>query len=97
MMGKSRVVPEATRPRDTDVVEALGRASLGVDQLRQLEVPGRDIIVIVNDPDVEQAQGLAEAVLERDGLKLILFPEAHIRHRTATAAQTKPCAHNLGP
>jgi hypothetical protein len=72
MMGKSRVVLEATRPRDTDAVEALGRASLSVDQFRRLEVPGRDIIVIVNDADADQAQELAEAVLERDGLKLIL-------------------------
>jgi hypothetical protein len=72
MMGKSRVVLEATRMRDTGVVEALDRASLSVDQLRRLEVPGREIIVIVNDADADQAEQLAEAVLSRDGLKLIL-------------------------
>jgi hypothetical protein len=71
MMGKSRVVLEATRTRDTGVVEALDPASLSVDQLRRLEVPGREIIVIVNDADAEQAQQLAEAALARDGLKLI--------------------------
>jgi hypothetical protein len=71
MMGKSRAVLEATRTRDTDVVEALDRASLSVDQLRRLEVPGREIIVIVNDADAEQAQKCAEAALSRDGLKLI--------------------------
>jgi hypothetical protein len=37
MMGKSRLVLEATRMRDTDVVEALDRASLSVDQLRRLQ------------------------------------------------------------
>jgi hypothetical protein len=71
MMGKSRVVLEATRMRDTDVVEALDRASLNVDQLRRLEVPGREIIAIINDADAEQAQQLAEAALARSGLKLI--------------------------
>jgi hypothetical protein len=71
MMGKSRVALEATRTRDTDVVEALDRASLNVDQLRRLDVPGREIIVIVNDADAEQAQALADAALARDGLKLI--------------------------
>jgi hypothetical protein len=71
MMGKSRVVLESTRTRDTGVAEALDRASLNVDQLRRLEVPGREIIVIVNDVDAEQAQPLADAALARDGLKLI--------------------------
>jgi hypothetical protein len=52
MMGKSRVVLEATRTRDTDVVEALDRASLTVDQLRRLEVSGREIVVVINDADV---------------------------------------------
>jgi hypothetical protein len=71
MMGKSRTVLEATRTRDTGVVEALDHASLSVDQLRRLEVPGREIIVIVNDVDAEQARELADAALARDGLKLI--------------------------
>ncbi|MGJ5072058.1 hypothetical protein [Bradyrhizobium oligotrophicum] len=71
MMGKSRVVLEATRARDADVVEALDRASLTVEQLRRLEVPGREIVVIVNDADAEQAEQLAGAALTRNGLKVI--------------------------
>jgi hypothetical protein len=71
MMGKSRVVLEATRVRDMNVVEALDRNSLTIDQLRRLEVPGRQVIVIVNDADAAQARDLAEAALVHDGLKLI--------------------------
>ncbi len=71
MMGKSRLVLEATRANDVNVVEALDRASLSIDQLRRLEVPGREIIVIINDADASQTRQLAEAALVRNGLKLI--------------------------
>jgi hypothetical protein len=71
MMGKSRVVLEATRVRDVNVVEALDRTSLNIDQLRRLEVSGREVVVIVNDADAAQAKELTEAALVRDGLKLI--------------------------
>jgi hypothetical protein len=71
MMGKSRVVLEATRVKDVNVVEALDRASLSIDQLRRLEVPGREVIVIINDADPSQTRQLAEAALTHDGLKLI--------------------------
>jgi hypothetical protein len=71
MMGKSRVALEATRLKDVDVVEALDRASLSIDQLRRLEVPGREVIVIINDADALQSQQLAETALVRSGLKLI--------------------------
>jgi hypothetical protein len=71
MMGKSRAVLEATKVKDTNVVEALDRKSLTIDELRRLEVPGRDVIVIINDADGVQAQELAQAALARDGLKLI--------------------------
>jgi hypothetical protein len=71
MMGKSRLVLEATRVKDMNVVEALDRASLSIDQLRRLEVPGREIIVIINDADALQTQQLAEAALVRSGMKLI--------------------------
>jgi hypothetical protein len=71
MMGKSRVALEATRVRDVNVVEALDRASLRIDQFRRLEVPGREVIVIINDADALQSQQLAETALVRSGLKLI--------------------------
>jgi hypothetical protein len=71
MMGKSRLVLEATRVKDVNVVEALDRTSLSIDQLRRLEVPGREVIVIINDADAVQTQQLAEAALVRNGLKLV--------------------------
>jgi hypothetical protein len=71
MMGKSRLALEATRVRDVNVVEALDRASLSIDQLRRLEIPGREVIVIVNDADASQTQQLTEAALVRSGLKLM--------------------------
>jgi hypothetical protein len=71
MMGKSRLVLEATRVKDVNVVEALDRASLSIDELRRLEVPGREVIVIINDADASQTNQLVEAALVRDGLKLI--------------------------
>ena len=71
MMGKSRLVLEATRVKDVNVVEALDRASLSIDQLRRLEVPGREVIVIINDADASQTRQLADAALVRNGLKLI--------------------------
>jgi hypothetical protein len=71
MMGKSRVALEATRLKDVNVVEALDRASLSIDQLRRLEVPGREVIVIINDADALQSQQLTETALARSGLKLI--------------------------
>jgi hypothetical protein len=71
MMGKSRVALEATRVKDVYIVEALDRASLSIDQLRRLEVPGREVIVIINDADASQSQQLTETALVRSGLKLI--------------------------
>ena len=57
--------------KDVNVVEALDRASLSIDQLRRLEAPGREVIVIINDTDASQTDELVEAALVRDGLKLI--------------------------
>jgi hypothetical protein len=72
MMGKTRVALEATRHRDVGFVEALDRHALNIDQLRRLEAPGRCIVVLVNDPDTELTQRLANGMLGRSGLKLIL-------------------------
>src|SRR4029077_6856745 len=71
MMGKTRLALEAARQRDTGFVEALDRQTLDINQLRPLEGPNRTILVLINDPDTEQAQRLVDETLARDGLKLI--------------------------
>jgi len=52
MMGKSREALEATRVRDMNVVEALDRNALSMDQIRRLEVPGREPVVLARSFDV---------------------------------------------
>jgi hypothetical protein len=72
MMGKTRLLLEATRERDAGLVEALDRQTLNLDQIRRLEGTGREVIVLVNDPDPQQARRLAEETLARSGIKLVL-------------------------
>ena len=44
-------------------------ANCSINDLRRLVSPGRDIITLVNDPDVEQAEELAREALALDGIK----------------------------
>ena len=96
MMGKSRVVLEATRVRDMNVIEALDRTTLNIDQLRQLEVPGREVIVIVNDADAAKTEELSKAALTRDGLKLIFcLPTAEAAPAPSFGLDTRIRANSL--
>jgi hypothetical protein len=72
MMGKTRLALEATKARDVLFVEALGRQDLSLSVLAPLASPGRQIVVLVNDPDPEAAQDLARDVLSDDRFKVIL-------------------------
>lgn len=71
MMGKTRVILEATRTHDASFVEALDRQALTIDQLRRLTSPSQEVVALVNEPDVELAAELAREALATDGLKLI--------------------------
>ena len=95
-MMKSRVVLEATRVRDMNVIEALDRTTLNIDQLRQLEVPGREVIVIVNDADAAKTEELSKAALTRDGLKLIFcLPTAEAAPAPSFGLDTRIRANSL--
>jgi hypothetical protein len=98
MMGKTRLVLEATRERDVGFVEALDRQTLNIEQMRRLEAPGRQVIVLANDPDPQQVQRLAEETLVRVGIKLILcLPTAAAAPAPSFGLDTRIHAFQLGP
>lgn len=72
MMGKSRIALEATRSWDVAFVEALDRHGPSLSDLMQLTSPGRTVVALLNDPDRDTARDLAQVVIARDGLKLLL-------------------------
>jgi len=72
MMGKSRVVLEATRACDVGFVETLERQRPKLADLMRLTSPARTIVVLANDLDPRVARERAAGVLARDGLKLLL-------------------------
>ena len=49
MIGKTRLVLEATRHRDVDTIEALDPTGVAGDELRRLHKAGREVIVLLQD------------------------------------------------
>ncbi len=72
MMGKTRLVLEAVRHRDVDVVIALDPRSLTLDDLFKLETRSRETVVIIDNPEPDKAQQLLERVLTQDRFKLVI-------------------------
>lgn len=71
-VGKSRLLLEATRHRRLETVSAVDPQSLSVRQLCELESPGLQCIVLVEEPDPENLPRIEREVLARDGLKAIV-------------------------
>jgi len=76
-IGKSRLVVEATQLRYPDIVVALDSSSTSAGDILKLRSPSKEIIVVVDDPDVDDAGALVTATLKTTNVKLILsIPQA---------------------
>ena len=73
MIGKSRLVLEATRHRDVDVIEALDSGAITADSLHRLAKSGRETIVLLQDaaPEVSQ-RAIRDALALGEAIKVIL-------------------------
>lgn len=72
LMGKSRLVLEATKDRQLETVVALDPISFRVSDLLKLISPGIEVLVLVEDPDPNNLDALIDQALARPELKLIV-------------------------
>ena len=73
MIGKSRLILEATRHRDVDVVEALDAGGVNPDSMRRLAKAGRETILLLQDATAELAERLCrQALAIGETIKLIV-------------------------
>ena len=63
MIGKSRLILEATRHRDIDVVEALDSSGVNADSMRRLAKVGRETILLLQDATAELAERVCRQAL----------------------------------
>jgi hypothetical protein len=74
-IGKTRLALEAARRRQLDCVIAVDPRSMTTTDLLGLEHPSRETVVIVEDPDPEDAEGFTRQALAQPSLKLLItFP-----------------------
>jgi hypothetical protein len=79
MIGKSRLILEATRHRDVDVVEALDAGGANADSMRRLAKAGRETILLLQDATAELAERVCrQAFAIGETIKLIVaLPTRH--------------------
>lgn len=70
-IGKTRLALHATQHRPMETVIALD-TDITVRDLREIETPGTEVIVIVEDLDPEAVSAVAGHILTRPGVKMIL-------------------------
>jgi hypothetical protein len=63
MIGKSRVILEATRHRDVDFVEALDPGGVNADSMRRLAKAGRETILLLQDPTADLVERFCRQAL----------------------------------
>jgi hypothetical protein len=63
MIGKSRLILEATRHRDIDVVEALDSGGVNADSMRRLTKAGRETILLLQDATGDLAERVCRQAL----------------------------------
>jgi len=71
-VGKSRLLLEATRHRPLETIVAVDPLSLRADDLLALASPGREVVVILEDPDPHRVDRFVTQALAEPGLKLAL-------------------------
>ena len=71
-IGKTRLALHGTDHRPADTVVALDPRSMNIKDLLALESPGREIVVIIEDPDSEKAEDFMHQALAREGLKVVI-------------------------
>lgn len=71
-IGKSRLVLEATSHRPHEVVFALDPRSMQLNDYRNLGAPQHEVICVVEDPEPDSVQKLANEILAIERLKLII-------------------------
>jgi hypothetical protein len=71
-IGKTRLALHATEHRPDDTVVALDPRSMNVKDLLDLESPGREVVVIIEDPDPTKAEQFMHQTLAREGLKVVI-------------------------
>ncbi len=71
-IGKTRLALHGMEHRQADTVVALDPRSMNVKDLLALESPGREVVVIIEDPDTEKAEAFMHQALARQGLKIVI-------------------------
>jgi hypothetical protein len=71
-IGKTRLTLHATEHRPVDTVVARDPRSMTSSDLLKLTVPGRETLVIVEDPDAERANEFVDQALASTDLKLVI-------------------------
>ena len=73
MIGKSRLILEATRHRDVDVAEALDSGAVNADSMRRLAKAGRETILLLQDATADIAERVCrQALAVGDTIKVII-------------------------
>lgn len=74
-IGKTRLALEGVRARWVDTVVAVDPRSLTTSDLLAFERPSRETVVVVEDPDPDNAEGFIQQALALTSLKLLItFP-----------------------
>jgi DNA-binding transcriptional ArsR family regulator len=74
-IGKTRLALEAARARWIDTVVAVDPRSMTTSDLLAFEHPARKTVVLIEDPDPDDAEGFINQALARTDLKLLItFP-----------------------
>jgi hypothetical protein len=107
MIGKSRLILEATRHRDVDVVEALDAGGVNADSMRRLAKAGRETILLLQDATAELAERVCrQAFAIGETIKLIValptrhgapLPNFGLEPISARTALARRAARDLSP
>ena len=71
-IGKTRLALQATDHRPIETVVALDPRSINVSDLIALETPGAETVIIIEDPEPDQAENFVDQALVHTGLKLLI-------------------------
>ena len=97
-IGKSRLVIETTQHRFPDIVVSLDPPTLGVGDIIKLRSPSKKSIVIIDDPEIDDAGVMVNAALKTLNVKLILtVPQEENAPIPNFGEDTRICSFQIKP
>jgi len=96
-IGKTRLAMEATRSRSTDTIVAVDPRSMAIVDLLAFEHPKQETVVIIEDPDPEDAEAFVHQALAQTNLKLIItFPTGESAPGPQFGSDKRVVVFNIG-